>query len=362
MATDLQSGPPLAWPEPIVRVQHLSESGLEKLPERYVKPLSDRPNLDNIVVDDVEIPIIDLSGLYSDDVAIRKKTASMIDDACKNWGFFQVVNHGVSEDIMRRVREVWLGFFKLPLEEKEKCANDTITFEGYGSRVGLQKGQILDWRDYYKLHYLPESIRNDAKWPTLPPAFRSTVIEYFHQTMELGDKLMKIFSTNLGLKESRMREAFGGKDLALHTQANYYSKCPEPDLALGLSAHSDLGGITMLMPDYDVPGLQVRRGDKWITIKAIRGAYIINLGDQLQIFSNGIYHSGEHRVIVNSSHERFSLAVFNNPNDDTVVEPAEELVTPDRPQRYFAKTFRQHKIMVATKEPCGKGHMKLMEI
>lgn len=89
------------WPEPIVRVQSLSETGLHAIPDRYIKPASDRPSSNLSVITNQNIPIIDFSGLYGDE-ALRAKTLIEISDACRDWGFFQAVNHGVSPELMDR--------------------------------------------------------------------------------------------------------------------------------------------------------------------------------------------------------------------------------------------------------------------
>jgi len=166
------------WPEPIVRVQSLSESGSSTIPVKYVKPVSQRPSLNPDSVMSVRdrpaaviMPVIDLAGL-SGSAAAREATVRAISDACKEWGFFQVVNHGVRLEVMREVVEVWREFFHLPMETKQGYANSPLTLEGYGSRLGVQKDAILDWGDYYFLHFLPESIRNKRMWPTLPTSLR----------------------------------------------------------------------------------------------------------------------------------------------------------------------------------------------
>ncbi|RYR16065.1 hypothetical protein Ahy_B04g073045 isoform I [Arachis hypogaea] len=179
-----------AWPEPVVRVQALAESGLSSIPSRYVKPRSQRPTNTNTnttsmaypqvsqTEDDhsdvnMNIPVIDLQSLSSgEDIALREETLQRVAEACREWGFFQVVNHGVSHELMRNARELWREFFDQPYELKEEYANSPNTYEGYGSRLGVSKGAILDWSDYFFLHYMPPSLRNQDKWPTLPLSLR----------------------------------------------------------------------------------------------------------------------------------------------------------------------------------------------
>lgn len=94
---------------------------------------------------------------------------------------------------------------------------------------------------------------------------------------------MKVFSANLGLEEEYLQKAFGGEEVGACFRVNYYPKCPQPDLTLGLSPHSDPGGMTLLLPDEQVSGLQIRRGEKWVTVKPVPNAFVVNIGDQLQV-------------------------------------------------------------------------------
>ncbi|XP_022891573.1 probable 2-oxoglutarate-dependent dioxygenase At5g05600 isoform X1 [Olea europaea var. sylvestris] len=347
---------PRDWPEPIIRVQSLSDSGITAIPDRYVKAPSARPSFDSTTHSDANIPIIDLGGLNGGD-NLESITLNKVHDACLEWGFFQVVNHGVSPDLMDRAREVWREFFHQPMEVKQVYGNSPNTYEGYGSRLGVDKGAILDWSDYYFLHYLPYSSRDYNKWPALPTSLREVIDEYSKQVVRLGGVLLKALSINLGLKEKFLQNAFGGDDIGACLRVNFYPKCPQPDLTLGLSPHSDPGGMTFLLPDRNVSGLQVRKNDGWITVKPAPHAFIVNIGDQIQVMSNAIYKSVEHQVIVNSNQERLSLAYFYNPKSDLLIQPATELVTLDRPPLYSAMTFDEYRLYIRTKGPRGKSQL-----
>lgn len=276
----------LEWPEPIVRVQSLSHTCFDSIPHRYIKPPSDRPSLHDVVLDHANIPIIDLAPLQHDvvqDQHSRQATLAQILHACNHWGFFQILNHGVSPTLMDAARETWRTFFHLPMDVKQQYANSPKTYEGYGSRLGIQKGAILDWSDYYYLHYLPLSLKDNNKWPALPPSCREVIDEYGKQVVKLCGRLMKVLSLNLGLEEDFLQTAFGGEDIGACLRVNFYPKCPRPELTLGLSSHSDPGGMTILLPDDRVPGLQVRNSGDWITVKPVPHAFIVNIGDQIQV-------------------------------------------------------------------------------
>ncbi|KAH6806864.1 2-oxoglutarate and oxygenase superfamily protein [Perilla frutescens var. frutescens] len=348
------------WPEPVIPVQHLSDNGITRIPDRYVKNPADRPGFSDSAASALaaDIPVIDMHDLGSDDLSLRRKAVGLIGEACREWGFFQVVNHGVRHELMACARAVWREFFELPLEEKAKLVNSPSSYEGYGSRLGVEEGILLDWCDYFFLNYLPVEMRSENKWPSLPVSCRELVGEYSKELVKLGGKLMKIFSKNLGLDENYLQEAFGGEGMSACMRVNYYPKCPQPDLTLGLSPHSDPGGFTLLLPDEAVSGLQVRRGGRWLTVNPVVNAFIVNLGDQLQVLSNGKYRSVEHRVIVNSMKERVSLAFFYNPRADLLMKPAAPLVSEAAPPLYPAMTFEEYRQHIRTKGPTGKAQVE----
>lgn len=353
---------PQEWPEPIVRVQSLSEKGVPVIPDRYIKPPTERPSINSAPTDaNINIPIIDLQGLYGEDDNIRATILNQISQACREWGFFQILNHGVSPQLLDRAKEIWREFFHLPMEIKQSYANSPKTYEGYGSRLGIEKGAILDWSDYYYLHYLPLSLKDYNKWPSLPPYCREVLDEYGKELVKLCGRLMKLLSRNLGLDEDLLQNAFGGENIGACLRVNFYPKCPQPDLTLGLSSHSDPGGMTLLLPDDQVSGLQVRRNNDWITVKPARHAFIVNIGDQIQVISNAIYKSVEHRVIVNPAQERVSLAFFYNPKSDIPIEPANELVTPDNPPLYPPMTFDEYRLFIRTRGPRGKSQVESLK-
>jgi len=102
---------------------------------------------------------------------------------------------------------------------------------------------------------------------------------------------MKALSINLGLDEKILQNGFGGEDIGACLRVNFYPKCPRPELTLGLSSHSDPGGMTMLLPDDQVPGLQVRKCDDWVTVKPAKHAFIVNIGDQIQVNNLPLIHA-----------------------------------------------------------------------
>ncbi|KAI3507378.1 hypothetical protein L1887_22363 [Cichorium endivia] len=350
-----------SWPEPVVRVQSLSDSGINSIPECYVKPIYDRPLAQDLPSGEANIPVIDLANLDANNPTLRKTTMNLISEACRQWGFFHIINHGVSHHLMAATRNIWREFFNLPLDMKQEYANSPATYEGYGSRLGVEKGAKLDWSDYFFLHCHPISIRNERKWPAQPASCRKLVAEYNDEVVKLCGKLMKVFSLNLGLEEDYLQKAFGADEIEASLRVNFYPKCPQPDLTLGISPHSDPGGITILLPDDHVHGLQVRKDDAWFTVKPIPNAFIVNIADQLQVLSNAKYKSVEHRVVVNSNEERVSLAFFYNPRGDIPIQPAKQLVTNEEPALYGPMTFNEYRTFIRLNGLHGKSQVESLK-
>lgn len=108
---------------------------------------------------------------------------------------------------------------------------------------------------------------------------------------------------------------------------NYYPVCPNPELTVGVGRHSDVSTLTILLQD-EIGGLYVRGtdGDNWIHVPPINGSLVINVGDALQIMSNGRYKSIEHRVIANGSKSRISVPIFVNPRPSDMIGPLKEVI------------------------------------
>ncbi|KAF6139753.1 hypothetical protein GIB67_017897 [Kingdonia uniflora] len=98
------------------------------------------------------------------------------------------------------------------------------------------------------------TLKDHSKWPSLPTSCREVIEAYSYELTKLSRSLMSVLSVNLGLGEGYLQNAFGGDDIGACLRATFYPKCPQPDLTLGLSSHSDPGGMTLLLPDDQVSG------------------------------------------------------------------------------------------------------------
>eukprot|EP01018_Ginkgo_biloba_P036321 Gb_19823 [translate_table: standard] len=328
------------------RVQLIAASGVQTIPPQFVRPVDERPvnTTYNGDVDSLsQIPIIDLSALDAPD--LRQKTLTEIASACQQWGIFQAINHGISQTLIKRLQSVGKQFFDLPQEEKETYANnaDNGIVEGYGTKLAQNLHGKMEWIDYYFHMLWPPSQRDLAKWPEQPPSYsREVVDEYGKELPAVVNKLLLALSISLGLQECALKDALGGENLEMEMKINYYPPCPEPEVALGVEPHTDLGALTVLVPD-NVSGLQVYKDGNWITAHYVPNGIFINMGDQIQILSNGIYKSVLHRSLVHKDKLRMSWAVFCVPPLDTVIGPLTELTNDDNPPLFNAKTFGEYK-------------------
>ncbi|XP_047339397.1 codeine O-demethylase-like [Impatiens glandulifera] len=138
---------------------------------------------------------------------------------------------------------------------------------------------------------------------------------------------------SLNLETDSFSKQFSGRSI-LQARLILYPPCPRPDQVFGLKAHSDRSGVTILLQDREVEGLQVRKDDDWFTVPIIPDALFVNLGDQMQIMSNGMFTSPMHRVVTNSHREKISVALFNEPEPESEIGPVDGLIDEDRPRLY----------------------------
>lgn len=320
-----------AWMAPRV-VQELAAGGVEEPPSRYVLREQDRAGGLLVAGEMPEpIPVIDLSRLSAADEADKLRVA------LQSWGLFLVTNHGLEASLMDAVMNASRGFFRQPIEEKQKYSNlidgKHFQVEGYGNDRVMTQDQILDWSDRLHLRVEPEDERNLAYWPNHPESFRDVLHEYASRTKRIRDDIIRAMAKLLELEEDYFINQITDK-APTFARFNYYPPCPWPDLVFGVRPHSDASVLTFLLVDNGVGGLQVQRDDKWYNVPAKPYTLLINLGDSMEIMNNGIFRSPVHRVVTNAEKERISLAVFYGVDAEQVLEPAPGLLDEKRPARY----------------------------
>lgn len=262
-------------------------------------------------------PVINMVQLNGEEKALAM---DVLRDACENWGFFELLNHGISHELMDKVESMTKEHYKKSMEQR---------FKEFANQA-LEKGEELDtsnmdWESTFFLRHLPES--NIYEVPDLDDEYRKVMKEFATELEKLAERLLDLLCENLGLEKGYLKNAFkGSRGPTFGTKVSNYPPCPRPELFKGLRAHTDAGGIILLFQDDKVSGLQLLKDGQWVDVPPMRHSIVVNIGDQLEVITNGKYKSVMHRVVAQTDGARMSLASFYNPGRDAVIYPAPALV------------------------------------
>ncbi|CAN1257894.1 2-oxoglutarate-dependent dioxygenase 11 [Linum perenne] len=285
----------------VPNVQHLaSESKDDHVPIKYIRP---ELELDQVFTDGShQIPVVDMTKLAAAGDAAAEESAKL-HSACKDWGFFLLINHGVTEEVVQKMKMDVQEFFNQPLQEKMSCGKMPDNPEGYGQVFVLSEEQKLDWADVLFVRTLPVNARNMRHWPRVPSSFRDSLDQYSSELEKLVLTLVNYMARNLVLEPEKLLSLFN--DGTQGVRMNYYPPC----------------------------------------------AFIVNVGDVFEIMSNGEYKSIEHRAVVNPEKERISIATFHSTSMKAMVEPIPELINGKKHAKYqsiardeFEKLFVSSKL------------------
>lgn len=297
------------------------------------------------------LPIIDISGLFSASLSDRKKVAFEIRSAATTAGFFYVIGHGIAREERDALCRVAKRFFARPVTEKMRSfIGQSSNHTGYvpeGEEVFY--GQKPDRKEAYDISIdaapgtplpdgRPTPMLGPVQWPD-DREFREVVGGYYSAVSSLA------------------RRMFCGFALALDLPEDYFEahlKCPPSQLRLihyphqpdapadqpGIGAHTDYECFTILTGT--APGLEVMNGaGEWIDAPPIPDAYVINIGDLLEAWSNGVFIATSHRVR-KVKEERYSFPFFATCDYHTVVAPLPQFVTPERPAKFEPIVSGEH--------------------
>lgn len=249
--------------------------------------------------------------------------------ACRDTGFFLVTGHGIAQSLIDDAFTAADAFFSLPDAEKARAdirlsrSNRGWSGEGTENLDDSKPGQT-DRKEAFNigLELAPDDprmgqpFRGANTWPDLP-GFRDTMLAYFDAVHRLGVDLHHAIARDLGLPDTHFDDLLD-EPLATLRLLHYPAGDPAPG-QIGAGEHTDYGSITLLMGDGE-PGLQVRpRGGDWTDVPRVPGAFIVNIADCLMRWTNDIYVSTPHRVLVPRRRRR-SLAFFLDPNPDAVIQ------------------------------------------
>jgi isopenicillin N synthase-like dioxygenase len=271
------------------------------------------------------VPIIDINRLDSEE------TLQALDTACREWGFFQVVEHGIEAHILSSVRTAMESFFAQPLDQKNRIARSQDNHWGYYDRE-LTKN-ILDWKEIYDCGPAAGDTLK-PQWPAGVPGFRSAILDYHRACELLCKRLISAIGKNLGAAEGTLGQGFDDEQTSF-VRLNYYPPCPQADTsgALGVNPHTDAGALTCLLQD-DQAGLEVYKDGHWRLVEPCRSALVINIGDIVQVWSNDRYKAALHRAITNSTRARYSAPFFMNPAYSMDYKPLPSVTDELNPAKY----------------------------
>ncbi|TEB39953.1 2OG-Fe(II) oxygenase [Coprinellus micaceus] len=309
-----------------------------------------------------DVPVIDLTNIYSDDPVLRKDLVSQVRDACIRVGFFYVSNHGIERCIITGALEAAKWFFSLPDETKMEIENKKqANFKGYSPLLSgnndpngagdLQEGFEFGWEplDTPKGGVQDEStagvMAGANVWPAQGEAvgFREAALAYYHAVTKLGKALFPLFAEAL----DQSPDFFEDKtqhSAALMKLLHYPPQTgPVDDRVIGIGAHTDWECFTILWQEPGIQALQVLNSEKrWINAPPIDGSLVINLGDEFARMTNGVFKSTVHRAINRNGVERYSIPLFFGLDYNTRLEPMPNCVSPERPFEYEVITAGEY--------------------
>ncbi|XP_054793981.1 gibberellin 2-beta-dioxygenase 8-like [Prosopis cineraria] len=280
-----------------------------------------------------ELPVIDLGRLNSNtDHLEREECKKQIIEAAKQWGFFQLVNHGISQQFSQMLlsSEGLIKAFHRPFADKSQQSSTTVHYK-WGNPFATNLKQLL-WSEAFHIFFPHGQANMDED--DHHTCLRSITEAFVRKVAPLAESLAEILGQELNIKSSYFREMCLPNTSFL--RLNRYPPCPIPKLVFGLLPHTDSTFLSIVYQGQ-VEGLQLLRDGKWIGVKPNPHVLLVNVGDLFEALSNGVYRSIIHRVVAAEKEERFSVAYFYRPFDDAVIE------SHGTPRVYRSFTFKEYK-------------------
>ncbi|OIW12093.1 hypothetical protein TanjilG_06298 [Lupinus angustifolius] len=259
----------------------------------------------SMVVEICELPLIDLN-------LKREEFMKEIIEAARDWGFFQVVNHGIPQEVLQKLKFEQKKVFQRPFSNKSQgnFLNLPVTCYRWGNSFAKNLRQT-NWSE--ALHIFLHDIGKVYQEESL----RSTMDAFATAVSPLVENLVQILAQKLNVPLSYFKENCSEKSCSV--RLNRYPPCPLPSKVYGLMPHTDTSFITILQQDQ-AGGLQLMKDGQWVDVKPVTEALVVNIGDLFQALSNGFYKSVKHRVVAMEKVERLSAAYFYNPSPDAVIQ------------------------------------------
>ncbi|WP_041521745.1 isopenicillin N synthase family dioxygenase [Gilvimarinus agarilyticus] len=293
-----------------------------------------------------ELPKVDISGLRSSDLQDRLTVAEQLGKAAREVGFLYITGHGIDPALSENLKARTRDFFAQPLAQKMRYyIGQSVNHSGYVPEGEEQFGDgNIDHKETYDVNfdYLPEAGRRPMLGPTQWPdddAFKRDVKAYYDAALNVSQSLFRGFALALGLPEDTLTKLVTTPPSQLRL-IHYPFNASAPQDRPGIGAHTDYECFTILLPT--APGLEVLNGaGEWIDVPLVDNAFVINIGDMLEVLSNGEFVATSHRVR-KVQEERYSFPLFCACDYDTVISPLLAAKEADDQNRYAAINCGEH--------------------
>ncbi|KAI9073890.1 hypothetical protein K1719_044162 [Acacia pycnantha] len=288
------------------------------------------------------IPLVDLS---------KPDAKSLIVKACEDFGFFKVINHGVPIDAISRLESEAANFFSLPLPEKHK-AGPANPF-GYGNKHIGRNGDI-GWVEYLLLTANQDynSLKLSSVFGRDPENFGSALNDYMTSVRNMACEILDLMAEGLNIQpKNAFSRLVMDKQSDSVFRLNHYPPCPElamnddtnTENKIGFGEHTD-PQIIALLRSNNTSGLQISlRDGTWVSIPPDQTSFFVNVGDSLQVMTNGRFKSVKHRVLANGSKSRLSMIYFAGPPLNQKIAPLPSLILTGKQSLYKEFTWFEYK-------------------
>ncbi|KAL1967382.1 hypothetical protein VTN77DRAFT_3167 [Rasamsonia byssochlamydoides] len=318
--------------------------------------------------------VIDFGDFLSGKPELVAKCLAKVRQACITQGFFQIINHPISLDLQKEILQAARKFFNLPLSEKMKTDKSQNNYNRGYEVIGSQKFEVNAKPDLKEGYYISRDLplshpqvlaskfaHGPNLWPEpLGQPFKQTCMNYLNLLLDLTKEVLRAVILSLDNDTTDLDE-FCTEPMCFF-KMNHYPKPPNPsdDTQKSHGAHRDFGVITLLLQD-DVPGLEVwdEPTQQWVLVPPVEGAYVVNIGNLFQQWTNDRYLSNLHRV-TKPPQERYSIAFLFHGNPDFLIKCRDSCRSSPEDEKYEPVTVEDY-VRSKYKEVYARGGVYRIE-